>query len=87
LAVEVRADVCPLERPGNTHFCREGLQQIIDATIAGQDIVAPPIPEVPQVVNLMDALKKSLNAVSAEKKRPAKVATAAKVAPLKRKGA
>jgi DNA end-binding protein Ku len=64
----------------------EGLQQVIDAKIAGQDVVAPPIAAMPQVTNLMDALKKSLNAVSAEKKRPAKVA-AEKVAPLKRKRA
>ena len=43
---------------------REGLQKIIDAKIAGQEIVAPPVEAPPHVVNLMDALKKSLDAVS-----------------------
>jgi len=76
----------PLDLSNYKDEYREGLQQTIDAKIAGQEVVAPPIPEMPQVVNLMDALKKSLNAVSAEKKRPAKVA-AAKVTPLKRKRA
>jgi DNA end-binding protein Ku len=52
---------------------REGLQGIIDAKIAGEAIVATAEPETPpKVVNLMDALRKSLDAVSSEKKRPAK---------------
>ena len=76
----------PLDLANYKDEYREGLQQVIDAKIAGQDVVAPPIAAMPQVTNLMDALKKSLNAVSAEKKRPAKVA-AEKVAPLKRKRA
>ena len=51
---------------------REGLQKIIDAKIAGEEIVAP-AQEAPQkVVNLMEALKQSLNAVSAGKKKTAK---------------
>jgi DNA end-binding protein Ku len=53
---------------------REGLQQIIDAKIAGEEIVAPQVETPPKVVNLMDALKKSLDAVSAGKKKPAKAA-------------
>jgi DNA end-binding protein Ku len=76
----------PLDLSNYKDEYREGLQQIIDAKVAGQEVVAPPVAAMPQVTNLMDALKKSLNAVSAEKKRPAKVA-AEKVAPLKRKGA
>ena len=37
---------------------REGLQQIIDAKIAGQEVVGPAFPAMPtNVVNLMDALK------------------------------
>jgi len=76
----------PLDLSSYKDEYRQGRQQIIEAKIAGQEVVAPPIPETPQVVNLMDALKNSLNAVSAEKKRPAKVA-AATVAPLKRKRA
>ena|SRR5436190_551525 len=56
---------------------REGLQKIIDAKIAGEEIVAAPEAEAPpRVVNLMDALKKSLDAVSATKKKPAKAAAA-----------
>ena len=64
---------------------REGLQRIIDAKIAGEEVVAPAVEAPPRVVNLMDALKKSLDAVSATKKRPAKAAIA-KV-PAKRKRA
>src|SRR5262249_25839508 len=57
---------------------REGLQKIIDAKIAGQEVVSATAAEAPpRVVNLMDALKKSLDAVSAGKKKTAKVAAAA----------
>jgi DNA end-binding protein Ku len=52
---------------------RDGLQKIIDAKIAGEDVVASGAPEAPaKVVNLMDALRKSLDTVSASKKKPAK---------------
>jgi DNA end-binding protein Ku len=51
---------------------REGLRQIIDAKIAGEEIVAPDVQEPPKVVDLMEALRRSLNSVSVEKKRPAK---------------
>ncbi len=52
---------------------REGLRAIIDAKVAGEEIVAPSPVEAPQnVVSLMDALRKSLDAVSGGKKRPAK---------------
>src|SRR6478752_1873317 len=47
---------------------RAGLQQIIDAKIAGEEVVATAAEAPPKVVNLMDALKKSLDAVSAGKK-------------------
>jgi DNA end-binding protein Ku len=46
---------------------QDGLQQIIDAKIAGQEIVAPAVEAPPKVVNLMDALRKSLDAVSTTK--------------------
>ena len=55
---------------------REGLQKIIEAKIAGEEIVAPAVEAPPRVVNLMDALKKSLDAVSSGKKKPAKAAAA-----------
>jgi DNA end-binding protein Ku len=51
---------------------REGLRKIIDAKIAGEEIVATEVQEPPKVVDLMEALRKSLNAVSTEKKKPAK---------------
>jgi DNA end-binding protein Ku len=65
---------------------REGLQRIIDAKIAGEEVVAPSVEAPPKVVNLMDALKKSLDAVSTQKKKPAKAA-AEKPAPRQRKRA
>ena len=59
---------------------REGLQRIIDAKIAGEEIVAPEAAAPPKVVNLMEALRKSLDTVSATKKKPAKAAPAKAVA-------
>jgi DNA end-binding protein Ku len=67
---------------------RAGLQQIIDAKIAGEEIVAPNVEVPPKVVNLMDALKKSLDAVSTGKKKTAKAAATKAAAPVaKRKRA
>ena len=63
---------------------REGLQRIIDAKIAGEEIVAPEMEAPPKVVNLMEALKKSLDSVSAAKKKPAKAALAKPAAKRKR---
>ena len=51
---------------------REGLQRIIDAKVAGEEVVATSAEAPPKVVNLMEALKKSLDAVSAGKKKTAK---------------
>jgi DNA end-binding protein Ku len=65
---------------------REGLQRIIDAKIAGEEVVAAAADAPPRVVNLMDALKKSLDAVSSGKKKTAKVAVVEKPA-AKRKRA
>jgi DNA end-binding protein Ku len=51
----------------------EALRKMIDRKVAGEEIVEPAEPEAPaKVVNLMDALKKSLDEVSAHRKRPAK---------------
>ena len=66
---------------------REGLQRIIDKKIAGEEIVAPHVEAPPKVVKLMDALKKSLDAVSSTKKKSAKVAPVKPVAAAKRKRA
>jgi DNA end-binding protein Ku len=61
-----------------------GLREIIDAKIEGREIVAQEIEAPPKVVNLMDALRKSLDTISA-KKQPATVSRMA--APKKRAGA
>jgi DNA end-binding protein Ku len=51
---------------------QEGLRQIIEAKVAGQEVVAPTVEAPPKVVNLMEALRKSLDAVSAQKKKSVK---------------
>jgi DNA end-binding protein Ku len=63
---------------------REGLQTIIDAKITGREIVAPVVEAPPKVVNLMEALRKSLDRVSAAKKQPARAAAAKPAAKRKR---
>jgi DNA end-binding protein Ku len=50
-----------------------GLREIIDAKIEGREIVAPEIEAPPKVVNLMDALRKSLDTISSNKKVSAPV--------------
>lgn len=47
-----------------------GLREIIDAKIAGREIVAAEVTAPPKVVNLMEALRKSLDSISASKKKP-----------------
>jgi DNA end-binding protein Ku len=64
----------------------EGLRKIIDAKIAGEEFVAPEVQEPARVVDLMEALRRSLDSVSLEKKKPAKVALAAVGAKSKVKG-
>jgi DNA end-binding protein Ku len=59
---------------------QEQLQRIIDAKIAGEEVVATAEEAPPKVVNLMDALRQSLDRVSSEKKKAAKVE---KVEPVK----
>ena len=72
-----------------------GLREIIDAKIEGREIVAPEVQAPPKVVNLMDALRKSLDSISATKKKPAPaktvktvetVPTLSRMAPKKRAG-
>src|SRR5215471_8441880 len=48
-----------------------GLREIIDAKIEGREIVAPEVEAPPKVVNLMDALRKSLDSISAGRKKAA----------------
>ncbi len=51
---------------------QEELRRIIDAKIAGEEIVAPIDEAPPKVVNLMEALRQRLERVSANKKKAAK---------------
>src|SRR6266853_88417 len=62
-----------------------GLREIIDAKIEGREIVTPEVEAPPKVVNLMEALRKSLDTISANKKKAAAVSRMA--APKKRAGA
>lgn len=56
---------------------RAGLQRIIDAKIAGDEVVGPVIADSPVIGNLREALTQSLLAVSAAKKKQAKASTPA----------
>jgi len=70
---------------------QEELQRIIDAKIAGEEVVATEEEAPPKVVNLMDALRQSLDRVSHVKKKSAKAdidekpAAKAKAAPAKKR--
>jgi DNA end-binding protein Ku len=58
---------------------KEELRKIIDARIAGEEYVAAEVEEAPSnVVDLMAALRKSLDAASSAKKKPAKAELTAK---------
>jgi DNA end-binding protein Ku len=63
----------PLDLETFTDDYRAGLQTIIDAKIAGKEIVDASSTAAPQVVNLREALTKSLAAIG-EKKKTAKAA-------------
>ncbi len=70
---------------------QDELRRVIDAKIAGQEVVAP-VEEMPaKVVNLMEALRKSLDSVSETKKKAAKAdiakPTPAAAAPKQRRRA
>lgn len=49
---------------------QDGLRQIIDAKVEGREIVTPEVEAPPKVVNLMEALRRSLDTISASKKKP-----------------
>jgi len=53
---------------------QKGLRAIIDAKVAGEEVTAPVESAPPKVVDLMEALRKSLEQVSGGKKKAAKVA-------------
>jgi DNA end-binding protein Ku len=63
------------------------LRRIIDAKVAGEDVIATEEETPSKVVDLMEALRKSLATVSESKKKPAKAdiaAAEAKAAPAKK---
>jgi len=72
--------VAPLNLKEYKDEYQEGLREIIDAKIEGREVVAPEVEEPPKVVNLMEALKRSLDRVSEKKKAPAKATVNGKVA-------
>lgn len=53
---------------------QDELRKIIDAKVAGQEIVVAEEEAPPKVVNLMEALRQSLERVSTTRKQPAKIA-------------
>jgi len=46
---------------------REQVQAVIDAKVAGRELVVPEVEEEPAVINLMDALRKSVHRTPAQK--------------------
>ena len=68
---------------------QEGLRKVIDAKIAGEDVVAPAEEAPPKVVNLMEALRQSLDRVSTTKKKTARIESSrpARAVPAARKRA
>jgi DNA end-binding protein Ku len=60
------------------HYVEE-LTKLIDAKVQGKELVTPPAEEEPEVINLMDALKKSVAAAKkgGESERPSKPRKAA----------
>jgi len=64
-----------------------GLREIIDAKIEGREIVQPEIEAPPKVVNLMEALRKSLDTISLNKKKPSAAAPVTRMAAAPKKRA
>jgi DNA end-binding protein Ku len=66
----------PLDLKSYTDEYQSGLRAIIDAKVSGEEIVAPKEEAAPKVIDLMVALRRSLDQVSAGRKPTAKVADA-----------
>ena len=62
-----------------------GLREIIDAKIEGREIVAQEIEAPPKVVNLMDALRRSLDTISTNKKKSMPAPEVSRMAPAKKR--
>jgi DNA end-binding protein Ku len=65
---------------------QQGLREIIDAKIEGREIVTQEVEAPPKVVNLMDALRKSLDSISSTKKKTAAPPARMSAAPKRRAG-
>jgi DNA end-binding protein Ku len=63
----------PLDLATYTDEYQSGLRVIIDAKIAGEEVVAPKEEAAPKVIDLLEALRRSLDQVSAGRKPTAKV--------------
>jgi len=62
-----------------------GLREIIDAKIEGREIVAQEIEAPPKVVNLMDALRRSLDTISTTKKKSVPAASVSRMPAAKKR--
>jgi DNA end-binding protein Ku len=62
----------PLDLKTYTDEYQSGLRAIIDAKVAGEEIVAPKEEAAPKVIDLMEALRRSLDQVSSGRKPTAK---------------
>src|SRR5262249_42899662 len=62
-----------------------GLREIIDGKTGGREIVAPEVEAPPKVVTLMEALRKSLDSISAGKKKTTAAPIARMPAPQKKR--
>lgn len=66
----------PLDLKSYTDEYQAGLRAIIDAKVAGEEFVVPKEEAAPKVIDLMEALRRSLDQVSAGRKPAAKVSDA-----------
>jgi DNA end-binding protein Ku len=74
LAQQLIAALCgPLDLADFTDAYQADLQRLIDAKIAGEEVVEPPIAETVQVLNLEQALTQSLRALKPSPSKGAKV--------------
>ncbi len=70
----------PLDLTTYTDEYQAGLRAIIDAKVAGEEVVAAKEESAPKVIDLMEALRRSLDQVSAGRKSTAKAAETGKAA-------
>jgi DNA end-binding protein Ku len=64
-----------------------GLRDIIDAKVEGREVIAPEVEAPPKVVNLMDALRKSLDTINAAQRKTTAATADRRTAAPKRKRA